>query len=469
MVEDGIEGLILSSLVHNEYFYTTVLPYVEEQYFEDLAEKHVFLAIIDFSAKYNKQPTLDSLFIDLEAKENIQAATWDDIQELLKRMDTTVNVEDDWLVDETEKWCKNRAFFNAFEKGVQLMDEEDGKKRNLIPEMIEKSLAVTFDSQIGIEYGSSPADQWEYYNSPEATMPTDLELFNRVTKGGFRRKTLFMFMSTKTGGFKSGTMCHFAASMQSLGKNVLYITMELAEKEIVKRIDANLCDIPLDDLKGLSKINYVNRVKAIKKGITGRLIVKEYPTGGGHAGHFRYMLKELKSKKNFKPDIICVDYLNICASSRYTAGANPKHIVVQGIAEELRQLAMEFDCTVISATQSGRQGVKAGLNIDVDDISESYGLAATADVIFAIFDDEELSKQNKLVYKQVKNRFGDINTYSKFPMGVTKAKMKLHDIDSFDGYESDMPEPDTDKKEDLTWAKPEKLQNKKKEISDWII
>ncbi|MCB1745499.1 MAG: DNA primase [Gammaproteobacteria bacterium] len=462
MIEKDIEGIILSSLIHDEVYYANVIPYLKSEYFEELPERYIFTAIKNFGEKYKKPPTIESLFLDLEDTDNIQESTWSDIQELLEIYKTPSDVDSKWRMDESESWCKNRAFFIAFNKGVEILDSNDEKSKGEIPNLLSQALAVSFDNHIGIEYGRNPEEQWDYYNHPDSTLPFDLDIFNKVTKGGLRRKTLFMLMSSKTGGFKSGTMCHMAASYQSAGYNALYITCELAENEVIKRIDANLCDIPLDDLHKLPKATYVNRVKTIKKGTTGRCIVKEYATGTAHSGHFRYLLKELESKNNFKPDVVFIDYLNICASSRQGVAGNNSYTIIKSIAEEIRALSFEFDCAIVSATQSGRQGVKAGKNIDVDDISESYGLAATADVIFAIIDDEELSNENKLLYKQIKNRYGDINNMGVFGIGVEKAKMRLHDIETLNNNEHFV---DEDKPAEMEWRKKTKIKN----IDDWVM
>ncbi len=464
-MENRLDRLILQSLVHDEPYFTAMLPHLKVEYFEDPGDKEIFKAIHKFSSKYHKRPSIETILIDAEKSPSMTDKTWLDVQASLDQMREEPDVEPIWRLKESQSWVKDRAFFIAFYKGVELLDQGGEANRPQIPILLSNALNITFDNTIGIEYGRNPIEQWEYYHSPDNTIECDIEAFNTVLKGGFRKKSLTVLMSSKTGGFKSGTMCHLSTAFQSMGKNVLYITLELEDRMINKRLDANLLNVDLDDLDKMGQKTYVRQVEAIKKNTTGTIITKEYPQNSAHAGHFRYLLQELESQQAFKPDVICVDYLNICASSRYAFGKFQKHQVVQGIAEELRQLAFEFDCAVITGTQSGRQGVKAKMDLDVDDVSESYGISNTVDVMFGIIDDQELSNQNILVLKQIKNRFGDINQIPFFNVGVEKSKMRLYNVENKQ-IENKQPHKSqnadsSDTGSEITWQKSTKLNTTK--------
>ncbi|MFK5882851.1 MAG: DnaB-like helicase C-terminal domain-containing protein [Candidatus Izemoplasma sp.] len=432
------------------------MPHIKPEYFEDAGDKEIFKAIDAFNKKYNKAPSVDSLFIDIEASPTMADDTWDVVQLTLNYMKEIPDVEPLWRFQQTEKWAKEQAVFIAFSTGVDIMQGDDKTRRSEIPDLMTEALNISFDNSIGIEYGRNPEEQYDFYHSVESIVETDIDILNKVLKGGFRKKTLSVLMSNKTGGFKSGTMCHISAAAQTMGYNVLYITLELAEREILRRTDANLINTPLDDIKKIPRATYVNRINQVKKNLTGRLFVQEYPPTSAHAGHFRFLLKELAAKQKFKPDLICIDYLNICASSRYDAGRHNSYTIIKGIAEELRSIAMEYDVAILTGTQSGRQGVKAGMKIDLDDVSESYGLPATADVMFAIIDDEECNNKNLLVFKQIKNRFGDIHVNPYLKIGVQKSKMMLHDVDN---DWTDTEATKKPKKEDaITWNETTKLK-----------
>ena len=421
-----IETTILSNLVHNEEYTRKVIPFLRQDYFSDHVEKTIFRSILDYVEKYNNTPSLEAIDIDLQKIPQNE----DQYKSTQKYLNSLQPSESDfqWLVDETEKWCKDRAIYNAIFSGIQIID---GKSKDqtpeAIPDILSNALAVSFDTQVGHDYIEQSSERYEFYHTVEEKIPFDLEFFNKITKGGMPNKTLNICLAG-TGVGKSLFMCHVAASTMMQGKNVLYITMEMAEKKIAERIDANLMNISLDDLHELPARMFNDKVSKIQKKTQGKLIVKEYPTASAHCGHFRALFNELILKKSFRPDIVFVDYINICSSSRFKMGASiNSYSYIKSIAEEMRGLAVEFNIPIMSATQTTRQGF-VSTDIGLEDTSESFGLPATADLMFALISTEELEKLNQFLVKQLKNRYNDPTLNKRFIIGVDRAKMKLYDV-----------------------------------------
>ena len=421
-----IETTILSNLIHNEEYTRKVIPFLKQDYFSDHVEKTIFRSILDYVEKYNNTPSLEAIDIDLQKIPQNE----DQYKSTQKYLNSLQPSESDfqWLVDETEKWCKDRAIYNAIFSGIQIID---GKSKDqtpeAIPDILSNALAVSFDTQVGHDYIEQSSERYEFYHTVEEKIPFDLEFFNKITKGGMPNKTLNICLAG-TGVGKSLFMCHVAASTMMQGKNVLYITMEMAEKKIAERIDANLMNISLDDLHELPARMFNDKVSKIQKKTQGKLIVKEYPTASAHCGHFRALFNELILKKSFRPDIVFVDYINICSSSRFKMGASiNSYSYIKSIAEEMRGLAVEFNIPIMSATQTTRQGF-VSTDIGLEDTSESFGLPATADLMFALISTEELEKLNQFLVKQLKNRYNDPTLNKRFIIGVDRAKMKLYDV-----------------------------------------
>ena len=421
-----IETTILSSLIHNEEYTRKVIPFLKQDYFSDHVEKTIFRSIFDYVEKYNNTPSIEALDIDLQ-KIPQSEDQYKSSQEYLNSLQPSES-DFQWLVDETEKWCKDRAIYNAIFSGIQIID---GKSKDqtpeAIPDILSKALAVSFDTQVGHDYIEQSSERYEFYHTVEEKIPFDLEFFNKITKGGLPNKTLNICLAG-TGVGKSLFMCHVAAAALMQNKNVLYITMEMAEKKIAERIDANLMNISLDDLHDLPARMFNDKVSKIQKKTQGKLIVKEYPTASAHCGHFRALFNELILKKSFRPHIVFVDYINICSSSRFKMGASiNSYSYIKSIAEEMRGLAVEFNIPIMSATQTTRQGF-VSTDIGLEDTSESFGLPATADLMFALISTEELEKLNQFLVKQLKNRYNDPTLNKRFIIGVDRAKMKLYDV-----------------------------------------
>jgi len=428
---ENIEGMILHGILFNEDYMQKVLPFIKEEYFQTDSNKTIFRSINEHIAKYNKRPMPEAIAINLDADSSISSNVYDSAVSSLHSLinDKDQKVDGDWLGDMTEKWCQDSAFYNVI---LEASDVIDGNKDNVskhgMPEKMTEALSISFDTSIGHDYFDDAEARFDSWHEHENRLAFDLEMFNRITKDGLPNKTLSILMSTNTGGFKSGSMCSMAAANLMDNKNVLYITMELADKVVSERIDANLLRVDLDDLKLMSKQSYLKAVEKNQSKTKGKLVVKEYPTSSAHAGHFRFLLKELQSKHGFKPDIIYLDYLNICLSSRLpTSAISNSYLYIKTIAEEIRGLAVEFDLPIMSATQSGRD--TAGANdVLISDISESYGLTFVADMLIGVITTPELDEMNQILFKQLKNRFGDINKWNTFPVGVNKAQMRLFDI-----------------------------------------
>jgi len=431
----NIEQVILRHLLIDEPYMRKVLPFVKPEYFQGVYNS-LFKQIAKYVAKYNKLPTKETLKIEIDQSDTFNDDQYTAALEILPNIfDTeTVKANDKWLEDTTEKCCQDRAIHNAIMESISIID---GKHRDLtknaLPDLLSKALAVSFDANIGHDYVENVSERYDFYHEREDRIPFDLEYFNKITKGGLPNKTLNVALAG-TGVGKSLFMCHVAASALTQGRNVLYITMEMAEERIAERIDANLLDIPLDQLETLSKDMLIDKVHNIAGKSNGKLIVKEYPTGSAHTGHFRALLNELKLKKNFVPEMIFVDYLNICASSRMKGmgGAINSYTYIKAIAEELRGLAVEFEVPIITATQTTRSGY-SNSDVGLEDTSESFGLPATADLMFALISSEELEKLGQIMVKQLKNRYNDPSTNKRFVVGVDRSKMKLFDVDDAEG------------------------------------
>ena len=427
-MNQSIEKTALSNLISNENYARKVIPFIKGDYFDVREERIVFEEILKFVDKYNKIPTKTSLGIEVENRKDLTETDHKKIVELIQTLDAS-DVDFDWLVDTTEKFCKDKAIYNAIVDGIKIIDGKDEKRNpDAIPEILTEALGVSFDNSVGHDYLGDSDNRFDFYHKIEEKIPFDLEFFNKVTKGGLPPKTLNIALAG-TGVGKSLFMCHVASSCLSQGKNVLYITLEMAEERIAERIDANLMNITIDDLHDLPKKMFQDKISRITKKTSGKLIVKEYPTASAHSGHFRGLIKELAIKKSFKPDIVFVDYLNICASSRFKGAQNVNsYMYVKAIAEELRGLAVETNVPFMSATQTTRTGFVSS-DIGLEDTSESFGLPATADFMFALISTEELEDLNQICIKQLKNRYNDPTMNKRFVVGVDRAKMKLYDVE----------------------------------------
>jgi len=425
---ETIENTILRNLILNEEYTRKVLPFLKPEYFENTHEKIIFEETAKFIVGYDKCPTKEILSIECEKRKDINDDTFKEVTTYLK--DISVDpVQEDWLVDSTEKWCKERAIYLALVESISIADGHDIKKGvDAIPSILSDALAVGFDNHVGHDYLEDYEERFDFYHRKEDKIEFDLELFNKITKGGLPNKTLNIALAG-TGVGKSLFMCHVASSVLLQGKNVLYITLEMAEEKIAERIDANLLNIPVQQLTDLPRPMFETKVSNLAKKTQGNLIIKEYPTAAAHSGHFKGLLNELALKKSFTPDIIFIDYLNICASSRYRAGSNVNsYSYIKAIAEELRGLAVESNVPIVSATQTTRSGF-ASSDVDLTDTSESFGLPATADLMFALISTEELEGSNQIMVKQLKNRYNDPTVYKRFVIGIDRAKMKLYDCD----------------------------------------
>ena len=444
-----IERTTLSQLVYNEEYARKVLPFLKGDYFADKTERTVFEEIQKFVEKYNSVPTQTSLEIEVSDRGDLNESDYKKVIEVIKTLEST-EVDYDWLVDTTEKFCKDKAVYNAIVDGIKIIEGKDNKRdAGAIPSLLTDALAVGFDNHIGHDYVLDSDSRFEFYHRVEEKIPFDLDFFNRITKGGLPPKTLNIALAG-TGVGKSLFMCHMAANCLSQGKNVLYITLEMAEERIAERIDANLMNISMEDLYSLPKQMFDDKIDAIRKKTTGKLIIKEYPTASAHSAHFRGLLKELAIKKTFKPDILFIDYLNICASSRFKGATNVNsYMYIKSIAEELRGLAVETNLPIMSATQTTRSGFVSS-DIGLEDTSESFGLPATADLMFALISNEELEGLNQIAVKQLKNRYNDPTVNKRFVIGIDRAKMRLYDVknnqqDIVDSGQDDFAQPVFDK------------------------
>ena len=425
---ERIETTILRNLVYNEEYARKTIPFIQSDFFEERSEKILFDEIVSFITKYDACATLEALNIEVENRTDLTAEEVKNIYEISKELND-LPIDNQWLLDTTEKWCRDRAIYLALMESIHIADGNDEKRnRDAIPSILSDALAVSFDNNIGHDYILNSDDRYEYYHRTEDKIPFDLEYFNKITKGGLPNKTLNIALAG-TGVGKSLFMCHFASSVLLQGKNVLYITLEMAEEKIAERIDANLLNTAIQNLSELPKPMFDKKVAKIAKKTQGQLIIKEYPTAAAHSGHFKALLNELALKKSFKPDIIFVDYLNICASSRYRTGSNVNsYSYIKAIAEELRGLAVEANVPILSATQTTRSGYGSS-DVDLTDTSESFGLPATADLMFALISTEELEGLGQIMVKQLKNRYNDPTIFKRFIIGVDRAKMRLYDCE----------------------------------------
>jgi len=425
---DKVEFLILRNLLHNEGYIRKVIPFVKAEYFEDQNQKIVFEEILKFVENYNEPATKEVLCIEVEKRQDINDTSFKEITQIISYLDD-VPTEFNWLVDTTEKWCRDRAIYLALMESIHIADGNDEKKnRDSIPTILSDALAVSFDTHVGHDYLVDYEKRYESYHRKEEKIEFDLEYFNKITKGGLPNKTLNIALAG-TGVGKSLFMCHIASSALLQGRNVLYITLEMAEERIAERIDANLLNVPIQQLVDLPRSAFENKVTGVAKKTQGSLVIKEYPTASAHSGHFKALLNELALKKSFRPDIIFIDYLNICSSSRFKSGSNiNSYTLVKSIAEELRGLAVEFNVPIVSATQTTRSGFGSS-DVELTDTSESFGLPATADLMFALISTEELEGLGQIMVKQLKNRYNDPTIFKRFVVGIDRAKMRLYDCE----------------------------------------
>jgi archaellum biogenesis ATPase FlaH len=422
-----LEKTILRNILTNETYMRKVLPFIQKDYFEGVY-KELFSQVVKFVAKYNRLPSMEAFKIELDDSPSVGQEMYTHAIDILPDIFAFKQEDPEWLLNTTEKWCQDRAVYKSIMESIQIIDgKHDTLSKNAIPDILQKALSVCFDTNVGHDYLENVEERYAFYHEQEDRIPFDLDYFNRITKGGLPNKTLNIALAG-TGVGKSLFMCHVAANALSQGRNVLYITMEMAEERIAERIDANLMNVPIDQLDKMSEKMFKDRVSKIASSTNGKLIIKEYPTGSAHTGHFRALLTELKLKKRFKPEIIFIDYLNICSSSRMKGmgGAINSYSYIKAIAEELRGLAVEFDVPILSATQTTRSGF-GNSDPGLEDTSESFGLPATADLMFALISNEELSAQGQILVKQLKNRYNDPNVDKRFVIGIDRSRMKLMD------------------------------------------
>jgi archaellum biogenesis ATPase FlaH len=431
-LQTNIEQTILRNILTDEKYMRKVLPFIKPDYFQGVY-RTLFKEAGKYVAKYNKLPTSETLIIELQESSSMSNEQFQMSMDIVPQLFTHEKIDHDWLIDSTEKWCQDRAIHNAIMESITIIDgKHDSLTKGALPDLLSKALGVAFDTNVGHDYVENAEQRYEFYHTEEDRIPFDLEYFNKITKGGVPNKTLNIALAG-TGVGKSLFMCHVAANALVEGRNVLYITMEMAEERIAERIDANLLNVPIDQLDTMSKDMFTTKVADLARKTTGKLIVKEYPTGSAHSGHFRGLLNELKLKKQFEPDIIFIDYLNICASSRMKAmgGSINSYTYIKAIAEELRGLAVEYDLPIFSATQTTRSGY-SNSDVGLEDTSESFGLPATADLMFALISTEELEQQGQIMVKQLKNRYNDPTQHKRFVIGVDRSKMRLFDVDEND-------------------------------------
>lgn len=449
-----LEQTILRNILTNESYMRKVIPFVKKEYFEGVYQI-LFSEVTKFVGKYNKLPSLDAFKIEIDQSERFNEQTYTHAIDILPNIFEKKEENKQWLLDTTEKWCQDRAVYLAIMESISIIDgKHQTLSKNSLPDILQDALSVTFDTNVGHDYLVNVDERYAFYHAQEERIPFDLEYFNSITKGGLPNKTLNIALAG-TGVGKSLFMCHVAAGALAQGRNVLYITMEMAEERIAERIDANLLNVPIDQLENMSQTMFTSRVRKIADSTNGKLIIKEYPTGQAHSSHFRALLTELRLKKKFVPEIIFIDYLNICASSRMKSmgGAINSYTYIKAIAEELRGLAVEFNVPIVSATQTTRSGF-GNSDPGLEDTSESFGLPATADLMFALISNDELTNLGQIMVKQLKNRYNDPNKDKRFVIGVDRSKMKLYDLDESEQTLVDDDIPVFDKS-----ASGEKLKN----------
>ena len=424
-----IEEITLSKLILNDTYTKKVLPFIKDEYYDSQSHKILFSTLSEYVNKFETTPEPNALKIEVEKRRDISEEIYKEVEQFLNNLDRD-HYNEDWLIETTEKWCKEKAIYIALMESVKIADGQDKTRtKDAIPSIMSEALGVCFDDHVGHDYIQDSDDRYDFYHKKEEKIPFDIEYLNKITKGGLPNKTLNIALAG-TGVGKSLFMCHMASSVLLQGRNVLYITMEMAEEKIAERVDANLLDIPIQSLNDplLSKEKYASKLLQLTKKTQGKLIIKEYPTASAHVGHFKALLNELSMKKGFSPDIIFVDYLNICASARYKGTIVNSYTYVKAIAEELRGLAVEFNLPIVSATQTTRAGFGSS-DPDLTDTSESFGLPATADLMFALISNEEMEELGQIMVKQLKNRYNDPTMYKRFVVGIDRAKMRLYDCD----------------------------------------
>ena len=445
LLSNRIEDTILKNLVADEDYTRKVLPFIKSEYFAEPTERLVLDKIVGYVTEYNSIPTREALLIELDQDNKVADGEFQSASELIRNLVVEEKMQLEWLLDQTEKFCQEKAVYNAIMESIGIIDGQDKDHgKGAIPEILTKALAVSFDSHIGHDFLENYEERYEFYHRKEERIPFDIELLNQITKGGLPRKSLNVILAG-TGVGKSLAMCHMASANLMDGKNVLYITMEMSEEKIAERIDANLLNVTLDDLKSLPKEMYAKKVQRVKDKTLGKLIIKEYPTASAHVGHIRHLVNELALKRNFVPDIIYIDYLNICMSQRVRAGSNVNsYTYVKAIAEEIRGLAVEKSVPIVSATQTTRSGF-TNSDPGLEDTSESFGLPATADLMLAMVSTEELEDLDQIMIKQLKNRYADPGSNKRFVVGIDRAKMRLFDAEDQDGVMNDSRKKEDDK------------------------
>lgn len=424
-----IENTVVSNLVYNEDYFRKVYPYIKKDYFEDGNLQKIFDAYSEYVEEYREPPSVEVLKLVIDKRKDLNEDSYKNVMASLDQLKVDEQTDFDWLVSETEKFCQDRDLFNAIRKAILVVDgTESTLGKDALPGLLQDSLSISFDTSVGHDFLEDYEARYDFYHKKEERIPFDIDLLNKITKGGLPRKSMTVLLAT-TGGGKSLVKCHMAANALLAGKNVLYITMEMAEERISERIDANLLDVTIDEVSEMPRDIYNKRLERIKGKSTGKLVVKEYPTGSAHVGHFRHLLTELRMKRNFKPDIIMIDYLNICASARVKgAAAANSYTLVKSIAEEVRGLAMEYNCSVVTSSQFNRDGY-GNSDVDLTNTSESMGITHTADCILGLISSEELDNLGQLMIKQLKNRWGDLSYYRRFVVGIDRAKMQLYNLE----------------------------------------
>jgi KaiC/GvpD/RAD55 family RecA-like ATPase len=442
-----LEKTIISNLLFNEEFSRKVFPYIKDEYFDENTHKKIFSTYSEYVEKYKEPPSIEALKISIDKRKDLNEDAYKEVCKSIDELSIDATTNQEWLLHETEKFCQDKDLYNSIRKAILILDGQDKDyDKGALPKLLSDSLGISFDTSVGHDFLEDFEDRYEYYHRKEERLSFDIEIFNKITKGGIPRKSMTVLLAT-TGGGKSLVKCHMAATSLMFGRSVLYITMELPEEEVARRIDANLLDTRLDELMDLPRDIYNNRVNKVKSKTPGKLIIKEYPTGSAHAGHFRHLLNELRMKKNFVPDIIFVDYLNICASSRVKGAASANsYTLVKSIAEEVRGLAMEFGVAIVTSSQFNRSAYDSS-DVDLSNTSESMGITHTADAIFGLISNEELEERKHLMIKQLKNRWGDLSYYKRFIIGIDRAKMKIFDLEE-DAQKKVMSESKNTKDED---------------------
>ncbi len=454
-----MEKTILSHLIYNEKYGRKILPYLKAEYFHDQTDKIIYDLISEYCLKYNQFPTKETLFIDLESKDDLNEQMYKTVKNTIAELEIDKTTNLDWLIDTTEKFCQEKSLFNAIRESIKIMDSKSTLSKGSIPQLLQDALQVSFDSHIGHDFIEDSEDGYDQYQKKELKIDFDIEYLNLITNGGFPVKSLNLFLST-TGVGKSMTMCHMASHNLMCNKNVLYITLEMAEEKIAQRIDANLLDVSIQDIVGMSKVDYQKRIDRVRRTTKGKLIIKEYPTASAGSAHFRHLLNELKIKRNFVPDIVYIDYLNLCVSSRIklSGGAN-SYTYIKAITEEIRGLAVEHNIPIVSATQLNR-GAQGSSDVGIENVSDSLGIAMGADFMAALISTEELEELGQIMVKQLKNRHGDPAKYKRFVVGVDRSKMRLYNVEQ--SAQDDIMDAPTFDKSKFSEEESERKKPKKK-------